>query len=243
MTREEARLELDATTLRPQDASPEARAMLESDSQLAAWHAKRTEFDESIADAFAASIPVGLRESILQNAKHAAKRRMRWIAPTIVAAAAACIAFGFAMLWPVTNDMPAWQAESLAAVVQVEHGMMKLDERAPTLDEVKKLLAATNSPSPQHLPGVIDQHGTFGCKRIEVAGRPATIICFRLDGGKEAHLVVMDNTQLASTPPQLKPQLQTSKNWHMASWSEGNQTFLLATSAGEMELKKLLGLA
>lgn len=241
MTREEARLELDATTLRPQDASPEARALLESDSQLAVWHAKRAEFDESVAEAFAAAIPAGLRESILQNAKQPAKRNVRWIAPTIVAAVAACIAFGFAMLWPVNGDMPAWQAESLAAVVKVEHGMMKLDERAPTLDEVKKLLAATNSPSPQHLPGVIDQHGTFGCKRIQVAGRPATIICFRLDGGKEAHLVVMDNSQLASAPP-LKPQLQTNKNWHMASWSEGSQTFLLATSAGELELKKLLGL-
>ncbi len=243
MNREEARLELDATTLRPQDASPEARAMLESDAELAAWHAKRTAFDESVADAFAASIPAGLRESILQNAKRPAQRRMRWLMPAIVSTAvAACVAFGFALLWPVTGDMPAWQAESLAAVVQVEHGVMKLDERAPNLDEVKKLLAATNSPSPQRLPGEIDQHGTYGCKRIQVAGRPATIICFRLDGGKEAHLVVMDNAQLASAPPQMKPQFQTSKNWHMASWSDGNQTFLLATTADEKALRKLLGL-
>jgi hypothetical protein len=44
VTREEARLELDATTLRPHDASPEARAMLESNAELAAWHAKRTAF-------------------------------------------------------------------------------------------------------------------------------------------------------------------------------------------------------
>jgi 5-formyltetrahydrofolate cyclo-ligase len=37
VNREEARLELDATTLRPQDTSLEARAMLESDAELAAW--------------------------------------------------------------------------------------------------------------------------------------------------------------------------------------------------------------
>lgn len=217
--------------------------MLKSDPLLAAWHAKRAEFDESVAVAFATAIPAGLRDSILQNAKRPAKRNVRWILPAILTAVAACVVIGFTLLWPVTDDMPAWQAESLSAVVKVEHGVMKLDQRASTLDEVKKLLAATHSPSPQHLPGVIDQHRTFGCKRIQVAGRPATIICFRLDGGKEAHLVVMDNSQLASAPPQLKPQFQASKNWHMASWSEGRQTFLLATSAGEKELKKLLGLS
>lgn len=240
MTREEARLELDATTLRPQDVSPEARAMLDGDPELAAWHAKRTAFDESVARAFTGAVPEGLRDRILAKARPGA----RWRLPAVIATAvAASVVVGFALLWPVTGDMPAWQAESLAAVVQVENGMMGLDEHAPSLAEVKKLLAATRSPSPERLPGVIDQHGTFGCKRIQVAGRPATIICFRLDGGKEAHLVVMDNAQLASAPPQLKPLFQTSKNWNMASWSDGKQSFMLATSAGEQELKKLLGLA
>jgi len=241
VTREEARLELDATTLRPQDASPEARAMLESDPQLAAWQAKRTEFDESAAKAFAAPIPAELRKSILHNARQPAKRNGRWIAPALIAAIAACCVFGFTLLWPVNENLPAWQAESLAAVIKVEYGMSKLDGHAPNLDAVKKFLTATHSPSPQRLPGVIDQHATYGCKRIQVAGRPATIICFKLSGGKEAHLVVMDNSQLASAPPQMKPQFQSSKNWHMASWSDGNQCFLLITSAGEKELKKLLG--
>jgi hypothetical protein len=184
-----------------------------------------------------------LRESILQNGKQSAKRSLRWFKPAIITAAAACIAIGFTLFWPVNGDMPAWQAESLAAVVKLEHGMSKLDERAPNLDAVKKLLAATHSPSPQRLPGTIDTLPTFGCKRIQVAGRAATIICFKIEGGKEAHLVVMDNAQLASAPPQMNPQFQTSKNWHMASWSDGNQSFLLATTADEKELKKLLGLA
>jgi hypothetical protein len=52
----------------------------------------------------------------------------------------------------------------------------------------------------------------------------------------------MDNARLNSAPPQMKPQFQTSKNWHMATWSDGSQTFLLATSASEQALKKLFGL-
>lgn len=51
VNREDAQLELDTKTLRPQDASPEARAMLESAAEIAAWHAQRTAFDEKVAEA------------------------------------------------------------------------------------------------------------------------------------------------------------------------------------------------
>jgi hypothetical protein len=50
VNRQEIKLELDATTLRPQDASQEAVALLETDAELAAWHAKRIAFDESVVE-------------------------------------------------------------------------------------------------------------------------------------------------------------------------------------------------
>lgn len=242
MTREEARLELDATTLRPQDASPEARSMLDADPGLAAWHARRTAFDESIAAAFATSAPAGLRDSLLQTMRKPAKRRLRWITAALATAVAACVAVGFILFEPVGAGLPAWQAESLAAVIKVEHGMSRLDQRAPDLESVRKLLAVTRSPSPGALPGSIARRPTYGCKRIQVAGQAATIICFKLDGGKEAHLVVIDDATKDSRQPLNTPRLETRDRWHMASWSDGRQTYLLATSAGEKELKQLLGL-
>jgi len=51
--------------------------------------------------------------------------------------------------------------------------------------------------------------------------------------------VVLDNTGLADLPSQLQPQFIDRKNWHMATWSDGNQSFFLATTANEAELKKL----
>ncbi|WP_395748000.1 hypothetical protein [Prosthecobacter sp.] len=242
MNREEARLELDATTLRPQDASPEARAMAESDPELGAWLKQRTAFDEQVADAFAASIPAGLRESILQNVRKPEKRPMRWILPTLAAAAAAVV-LGWTLLWPVSSEMPVWQAESLAAVTKVEYGMMKVDHASHDLEALKKQLIAHHSPTPARLPGTVGSMPVLACKRIQVDGRPASIICFEIQPGKEAHLVVVDNSGLSGAPPQLKPQFKHSKNWNMASWSDGSQTFLLATTANEAVLKKLFGLA
>jgi len=241
VNREEARLELDATTLRPQDASPEARAMVESDPELGAWLKQRTAFDEQVAEAFAASIPTGLRESILQNARQPAKRSFRWVLPMLAAAAAVVV--GWTMLWPVTNSMPAWQAESLAAVTKVEYGMSKVDHVSRDFEAIKKMLVADQSPTPVRLPGTVGTMPVLACKRIQVAGRAASIICFEIEPGKEAHLVVVDNTGIPNLPPQLQPQFKTSKNWNMASWSDGSQTFLLATRADEAALKKLFGLA
>ncbi|MDI1311506.1 hypothetical protein [Prosthecobacter sp.] len=241
MNREEARLELDATTLRPQDASPEARAMAESDLELGAWLKKRTVFDEQVAEAFAASIPAGLRESILQNARRPAKRPIRWVLPTLAAAAAA-VAIGWTILWSVSNHMPAWQAESLAAVTKVESGMSKVDHMSRDFEAIKKMLVADQSPTPLRLPGTVGGMPVLACKCIKVAGRKASIICFEIEPGKEAHLVVVDNTGLPDPPPQLQPQFKNSKNWNMASWSDGSQTFLLATTADEAALKKLFGL-
>ncbi|WP_395743341.1 hypothetical protein [Prosthecobacter sp.] len=240
MNREEARLELDATTLRPQDASPEARAMAGSDPELAAWLEKRTAFDEQVAEAFAATIPAGLREDILKNARRPARPRVRWVLP-VVAAAAAAVAVGWTLFWPATSDMPAWQAESLAAVTKVEYGVSSVHP-AHDLESIKKMLVADQSPTPAHLPGSVEAMPVRACKCIQVAGHAASIICFEIAPGKEAHLVVVDSTGLPDVPPQLQPQFKACKKWNTASWSDGNQTFLLATTADVSVLKKLFGL-
>lgn len=243
MNREEARLELDATTLRPQDASPEARAMLESDAELAAWHAQRTAFDEEVADAFqslATNVPE-LRENILRAARQPARRPLRWLTPTAIAAAA-CVLFGWTLLWPGNSAMAAWEYQSLNAIAKVEHGVMSLDERAESLEAVKKHLSASECPCPSALPPALAGLRTYGCKRVQVEGRPATIICFEIQPGKEAHLIVLDNNGLCDCPAADEPCFKSSKSWHYASWSHGSQAFMLATTADEAELKKLFGL-
>jgi len=242
VNREEARLELDATTLRPHDASPEARAQAESDPNLAAWLEQRTAFDESVADAFQ-NLPVapGLRESILSAAYARPKKSTRWLTPTLIAAAA-CLAFGWTLFWPGNSAMAAWESESLAAVARVEYGVMKLDEREASLEAVKKHLTTAECPCPSALPAALAGLRTYGCKRVQIDGHAATIICFELQPGKEAHLVVLDNTNLCDCPAADAPCFKSAKHWRYASWSHGSHAFMLATTADEAALKKLFGL-
>lgn len=241
MNREEARLELDATTLRPQDASPEAREMGRTDPGLAAWLEKRTAFDEAVAAAFQhAPVPAGLREQLLRGVPGPRRHRhpARWIASTLIGAAA-CLAFGWTLFWPGNSAMAAWEAQSLSAVARMEYGMMRLDEKAETFEAVRKLLVAKDCPCPNAVPKALAKLRTFGCKQLRVDDRQATLICFELQPGKEAHLVILDNTDLCDCPEQGTPCFKSSKNWRYASWSHGGQAFLLATTADEVALKGL----
>lgn len=243
MNREEARLELDVTTLRPQDASPEVRAFAEQDAELAAWLEKRAAFDESVADALH-TMPVasGLRENILRAAKSPAKSPVRWITPTAIAAAA-CVVFGWMLLWPGNSAMAAWESDSLNAIAKVEYGVMRLDQKATTFEAVKQHLTQNECPCPSALPPGLAGLKTYGCKRVKIEGRAATIICFELQPGREAHLLVLDNTNLCDCPAADAPCFKAAKNWHYAAWSHGSHAFMLATTADEAVLKKLFSLA
>lgn len=220
--------------------------MARSDAELGAWLEKRTAFDESVAEAFqglATAAPEGLRESILRAAYHKApvskmRRRVAWLTSTLVAAAA-CMAVGWTLLWPGNSAMAAWESDSLAAVAKVQYGVSPLDERASTFEAVRMLLKAKDCPCPNAVPKALAGLRTYGCKRVSVDGRTATIICFELQTGKEAHLVVFDNRDLCDCPGQGVPCFKTAKNWNYVSWSHGTHAFVLATTADEAVLKRL----
>jgi hypothetical protein len=242
MTPEEARLELDATTLRPNDASAEARDMAAKDPELGAWLARRTEFDERVADAMDDIVPVpgDLHMKLLAMSgmplpvkKKVIPRAVMWLA----AAAAFLLMFGG---WWWTSHMNGeWQSEALAHVKLVQHGLLPLQHRAKKLDDLMKLVASTDTAMPQSLPAGLMKLGTYGCRTVQIAGKPAMIVCFELSPGKEAHLVVMNHSDLASAPPMNAPVFSTQDGWTMAAWSSGTQSFMLATSEDSALLKKL----
>jgi hypothetical protein len=239
MTPEEARLELDATTLRPQDASEEARALMDRDKELAQWREKRRNFDEDMADLFAEMpVPAMLPKLILQDqAKSVAAQRRKpiFLSFGLLAAAAALLV---ASLWFINDATPAWEKDSLAMLEKIEGGKMPLDAFSSDLDHLKGVLAKAETPVPQSLPSAMDAFKSLGCKSFKAGGWLASIVCFEVAPGQEAHLVVVDHAE--------KLQLVNRKvfaaqgEWQTATWSDGQQTYLLATRAKGVDLEKLL---
>jgi hypothetical protein len=246
MTPEEARSQLDACTLRPGDADAEARALAMSDAELKSWLEKRAAEDERCATSFMeAPLPAGLSDRLVaaMHAEAPARAKptvFRTVVPWLaVATAAAIVLIATVDSW---RDVPAkatWQDEVLAFVSQIETGGLPLDHFSDNLEMLKEGLKVAHAPSPGTLPKSLAGLPSLGCKVIHVAGRPASIICFKMAPGKEAHLVIIDNAGLKQVPPQHKPQFDQHGAWRVASWSDGAHSYLLATHAEEKDLRRL----
>lgn len=253
MTPEEARLNLDATTLRPQDTAEEARVLAESEESLKSWQDGRRNFDEQVAGAMAdLPVPADLRARLLalEQPKAAApapsvKRRMdAWLATL---AMAAVVAVGAVMLWESQDSgraMPEWQRQSLAMVEKIDSGGIPLDHFSSNLEEIKGLLVKHGRPVPTSLPSGVEAMTSLGCKTIQIGPREATVVCFEIMPGKEAHLVVVnnDNGALPGAPPQRRPEFVERDGWNVVRWSDGPQCYFIATRAPRTALEKLFAL-
>jgi hypothetical protein len=246
MTPEETRLQLDACTLRPQDAAPDARAALEADPEMRDWWAARQAFDKNAADAVAAvPLPEGLREKLLALAPVppvAAGPRRRgkadfWL--TALAGALVLTVAGVAWWNPSPGEMPEWQEQTLAMVKKIEAGDVQLDHFSRDLTHIKAILGQGNHPRPADLPGGFASIESLGCKSFVSSGREATIVCFEIAPGMEGHLVIMNSEGLREHPPSGQPQFVSRGEWNIARWSDGKQCYLMATRAPREELKRL----
>ena len=252
MNRDEAQRLLDATTLRPQDVDAEARAFAEADPDLKHWLEKRAAFDERVAAVMptltpAAAAPAGLLEAMqaeAAKAKRPSSYRMPPVMslwPTLAIAAVALLSFAGLWLFNVLNQRNNdWQSDALAQLMMIQEGELDLEHWAPRVESLKPLLAQAGALTPGQMPTSLLRTKTFGCRVIEVAGKPATVICFDIGSGEEAHLVVMNLDHARGLPSQRQPLLASHDGWHTASWSDGTRHYMLATTSGAQKLKALL---
>ncbi|MBB5040484.1 hypothetical protein [Prosthecobacter dejongeii] len=250
MTPEEARINLDACSLRPGDAEPEARALLSQNPELSKWIDKRTAFDEKAASAFAQKeVPEGLNDRLLAalmaepvSASQTTSKTSRqpvlksvWM-PWLGLAAAMTIAF-VALRW--SNTAPEWRAEALAIADGLQGGTLPLDEFSGDLSHLKAFLANTKAPQPNEIPKELRSFSTLGCKVIVIGGRPASVVCFQIMKDNPAHLITFQASGLKDSPNGSEPQFSQHGNWQIATWRSGDQGYFLASKAPAKTLQEL----
>jgi hypothetical protein len=227
--------------LRPMDATDELRDLGEKDSELANWLKKRVEFDEHVAEALGAvPIPTGLRDRLLSGSPEVKKGplRMRWLRPVL--AMAACVAFCAVIFLRFSPGMTEWQVEALRAAVEMENGKGSFDVKRGSLDGISRYLTEVGARKPGQLPSGLVAARSLGCRRVQIGGHSAVLICFMLKSGKEAHLIVIDTGSLPGLPPPGKTEFDTNSKWNLATWTDGSQSYFLASTEDTTELKKLV---
>jgi len=252
MDKQEAKLVLQARRPNdpdaPQPAMAEALALAGRDPELKAWWEAQQAFDRKVAAKLEEiPLPADLRATILAGRK-IEKIRPRYLLPYWLAAAAL-----FAILAVLTNFLPHPAASSPAAAIT---GTLASDDYAaailpylrqddpvlamtsPDRDEVVAWLKKRNSPT-GGVPASMSALPTLGCQTLSVHGHTVSLICFASAGNGIVHLFIVDR-QALSDPPGTSPEFKKSGDWSTASWSDGTQSYVLATRAGVDTLRRLL---
>ena len=239
MKREEAQFILGAYRPDGSDATSEEFAeslqMAANDPELAQWLAREQEIDRLITEKLSGvPAPSGLRERILAGGRVSRKRA--WFRrPAWLALAAAVLLFaglGGYFMWPVTGrDLPEF------AMNYANRGIV-LEKRDHDLTQLRIWLASRNMPPPT-VPVKLAALEKLGCRTIRFQGRDVSLLCFE-ESGHEYHLFTARKLPGERVTLESGRQISTMGNWAAISWSDAENTYVLASKSDAASIQRLL---
>lgn len=245
MTNEEAKFILSAYRPGGHDAGDaDFDAALEQarkDPALARWFEFERKFDEVMtAKIGSVTPPPGLREAILAGGRvsQSTSDSAWWRRPGLVAMAATIavlLTVGVVTFSPTRVD-----AQQVRSFVLQDLNGPRHEGHGPGNDELRAALGDTSRPLGAGVKIDFAQMKASGCRTISFEGRELLEVCFRRDG-KWFHCYI---ARRADFPKACKlgapPEFQTEDKRQCVSWTDGENLYVVAGSAGLDALKRLL---
>ena len=228
-----------------------ALELAKHDRELHLWLDNQLAAHEKIRRQFAA-IPVseGLREQIISERPTESKRSFSFAR---VAAVCAVIVLGyFAVPFLAHQSENWWQEYEAMRFPSYSEGMVVkainsygMSLATGDLQQIRAYLAAHQRPADYSLPANLEKATATGCVAESWYGRPVAMICFRSPGkaadqGSDLWFFVIQSNYLRDAPQNPTPEFSVADGVPVASWSAGNQTYLLAYQGDVGQLKAML---
>ena len=107
--------------------------------------------------------------------------------------------------------------------------------------QIRQWLGRHSAPEDFIVPAKLNGKSSVGCRVFAWNGQKVSLVCFKLENKKVAHLFVMDRSALTKLPGGGAVQFQTTRNGiATASWSDARRIYIVAMEQGEQDLKRLL---
>jgi hypothetical protein len=220
----------------------QARAHLAADPELRAWFERQQAFDTAVRERLrAVPVPKGLLGRLLSTpgpvpARPVAFPRRQWLA----LAASLAVALGGVALWRQRSSRPASPFDAYCGqLVEWLAVFPKLEFESERLSEVTAWLAANGGPARLDVPAALQQFPTLGCRRVEHAGRTASLVCFMVDG-EVVHVFSLAGPSLEGGPIGDAPRFAGHGAYTRADWSRDRVTYVILTRADPSKLRRLL---
>ena len=221
----------------------EAMRKTEADPELARWWNEEQELDRIIASKLAVThVPAGLRERVSSKVEIRPHTiRPIWSRGILLAAASIVALAVLFSSWRGPFQPAASMADYRDEMVSFIKVAPNLELESSELTRLKDFLANAGAPASFTVPKRLQQYEPLGCRVLRFRGHDVSLVCFKLGGDKLAHLFVT-NAQTVQTAGRVSdPVYEAEKEgWMTATWTEGDQAYLLTVKGDRAALEKFL---
>jgi len=225
------------------DADPqfaEALAQAQRDPDLQQWFELHRALDSVVRAKFSEiTVPVWLRSRILAGRKNI-HRVIWWQNPFAFAAGVVAVvlivvaSFVFQSQRAVNFD--AFRQSMLQSVSDDYKMLLETND----LNQIRDFLAKSQAPSDYKLTSALETAPVEGCSIMNWHRYKVALLCFDLGNDKDLWLFVVDRVALPDAPVSGSPRFTTAGKMAMATWSQGNDVYLLAIKGDTDDLRKFL---
>jgi hypothetical protein len=219
----------------------EALEAARTDPELGSQFVAEQALDRVIASKLASiPIPDGLCDSILARAEVSRSvGRRRFVQRLALAASVALLATVAAVWWSNARRAVSFASYRQEMVGRLD-GRIQLSFTSQQADELQQWLAQTRGVTGVEIPRGLKDMPAIGCRTWMWNDRPAGLICFLVDGHQAVHLLVIPRAAVPNAPARAEPQFHPVGNWQTASWTQGENVYVLAGNLDRAALEKLL---
>ena len=212
-----------------------AMELARQDPELGSWFNRHVRFQQEMrAKMRALEAPSHLKPELLAGFRNIV-RPPWWTRPATlwVTAAAACVLLlGLITLRQrpsYSNQFSAFK-ERVVGEVQRQYAM---DWETSDMAQLRGLIAAHGGRADYNVPKGLAKLKLSGGAVLKWQRNPVSMVCFDRGGGKMLFLFVLNKDAVKDPPPSNNPQVAIVHDFKTASWTQGNNTYVLAGEEGQ----------
>jgi hypothetical protein len=228
----------------PDQNDPDFAAALQEVARnpaLGEWFAAEQAFDQAMATHLeAVPAPFGLKTRILAQAAPPRRPGVRWWSYSLAALAALIFLFA-----PVASH---WRTSLSAADLSSDYSreMVSFVRLAPPLEMESNNLATIKNwldkkdAGPLAIPPHLAELEPIGCRILSFRQHDVTLLCFRREEKRLAHLFVIDRAAMPKMKPAGRPIFARHGEWMTATWVETDRIYMLTMQSSRAAMEQYL---
>jgi hypothetical protein len=209
----------------------EALELARQDPELGRWFEQHRAFQKAMRAKFQQiEVPAHLKASLL--VRGAAQPTILplqpwWRSPVwLTAAAAVLLLLGLTVVW-LKPRAPDRFANYRSRVVGEAVRDYRMDIVTNDMQQIRQFMASRGAPADYHLPRGLGQLQLTGGGRLTWRDHPVSMVCFDRGDKQMLFLFVMKRSAVKDPPPET-PHLAVVHQLLTASWTRGDNTYVLA---------------